>query len=46
VTYAWYIPLTVLPLLWMIPRMVRKSRLAAYAHAQEQIETLRTALSA
>jgi hypothetical protein len=46
VTYAWYIPLTVLPLLWMIPRMVRKSRVAAYSHAQEQIETLRTALSA
>ncbi|HLP83451.1 MAG TPA: hypothetical protein VK157_03810 [Phycisphaerales bacterium] len=46
VTYAWYIPLTVLPLLWMIPRMLRKSRQSAYAHACEQIETLRAALSA
>lgn len=46
VTYAWYIPLTVVPLLWIIPRMMRKSRDAAYKHAQEQIQTLRTALSA
>jgi len=44
-TYAWYIPLTVVPLLWMIPRMLRKSRQAAYAHTCEQIETLRAALN-
>jgi hypothetical protein len=44
VTYAWYLPLTVVPLLWMIPRMLRRSREAAYAHAQEQIATLREAL--
>lgn len=46
ITYAWYIPLTVVPLLWIIPRMARKSRQAAFAHAQEQIQTLRAALAA
>jgi hypothetical protein len=45
-TYYWYIPLTILPLLWMFPKMIRKSKSSAVAHAREQIEVLRTQLAA
>ncbi len=45
VTWAWYIPLTVLPLPWMLARMVRRSREAAYASALESLELLRKALN-
>jgi len=37
ITYAWYLPLAVLPLPWLWARMLRKSRAAADLHAREQI---------
>jgi hypothetical protein len=46
VTWAWYIPLTVLPTIWMLPRMFRKSRAAAHDHALELIERMEGALGA
>jgi hypothetical protein len=33
-TYAWYIPLTVLPMPWLVMRMLRGSRRAAWEHFQ------------
>jgi len=43
-TWWWYIPLTVVPLFWMVPRMVKKSRAAVRASALEQIEKIRDAV--
>ena len=37
VTYAWYMPLTLLPLPWLHRSVMRKTRLAALVHAHEQI---------
>ncbi len=45
VTWAWYMPLTVLPLPLFIPRMVRKSETAAFEHAREQIGKIAGALA-
>jgi hypothetical protein len=42
VTYAWYMPLTVVPLPWMWRKMHRKSRTAALDHAREQIKKIMT----
>ena len=39
-TYAWYIPLGVLPLPWMWLRWTAASKTAAAAHAAEQISTI------
>ncbi|MDX2148222.1 MAG: hypothetical protein SFZ23_11940 [Planctomycetota bacterium] len=36
-TWWWYLPLTIVPLLWMIPRMWKKSSLEAAASAREVI---------
>lgn len=44
-TWMWYIPLTVLPLLWMIPKQLRQSREAALASAAESIEIIAESLS-
>jgi hypothetical protein len=43
-TAAWYLPLTVLPLLWWIPRAIRKSRAGAAEASREQIMKLRDLL--
>jgi hypothetical protein len=43
-TAAWYLPLTVLPLLWWIPRAIRKSRAGAAEASREQIQKLRDLL--
>ena len=43
-TAAWYVPLTVLPVLWWLPRAVRKSRAEAGAAAREQLLRLRDLL--
>jgi hypothetical protein len=44
VTWAWYMLLTVVPLVWWLPRAVKKSRAAAAEAAREQILKLRTIL--
>jgi len=44
-TYAWYIPLTALPLPWMFVRMRKKSRAGAYAHFLEKLELIRAAVA-
>jgi hypothetical protein len=44
-TYAWYIPLTVLPLPWMFLRMQRRSRASAYEHFREKLELIRAAVA-
>ncbi|MEO1584011.1 MAG: hypothetical protein AAFR96_05490 [Planctomycetota bacterium] len=43
-TWAWYIPLTLLPLPWVWRSITRKSRAAALVHAYEQIERLTAAV--
>ncbi|MFG0305809.1 MAG: hypothetical protein ACF8Q5_06305 [Phycisphaerales bacterium JB040] len=40
VTYAWYVPLTVLPLPWVVRRVVRQSRESAWGHALETREKI------
>jgi hypothetical protein len=45
VTAAWYLPVFVLPLLWWVPRMIRKSRAAAAESAKEQVLKLRELLN-
>jgi len=40
VTYAWYVPLTVLPLPWMVRRVLRQSRESAWEHAMETREKI------
>lgn len=37
VTYAWYVPLTLVPLPWLHRSVMRKTRLSALVHAHEQI---------
>jgi hypothetical protein len=44
VTAAWYLPLTVLPFAWMIPRSLKKSGKEAREAAREQILKLRDLL--
>ena len=46
ITWAWYIPFTVLPLPWMLAKVVRRSRESAYASALESVEILKTTLDA
>ncbi len=43
-TWWWYIPLTVVPLFWMVPRMVRKSERACRESAAHQISAISAAL--
>lgn len=43
-TWWWYIPLTVVPLVWMVPRMVRKSEAVCRQSAGEQIAAIESAL--
>lgn len=43
-TWWWYIPLTVVPLFWMVPRMIVRSRAAVRASALEQVEKIREAV--
>jgi len=45
-TYAWYLPLTVLPLPWMWKGLMKKTRAAIAEHAQEQIAKIAKALEA
>jgi hypothetical protein len=44
ITAAWYVPLTVLPVFWWLPRGIRKSRTEANVAAKEQIIRLRELL--
>src|ERR1041384_6132511 len=41
---AWYLPLTVVPMIWWTPRAIRKSRAGAAEAAREQILKLRDLL--
>ncbi len=43
-TWWWYIPLTVGPLFWMVPRMITKSRVAVRVSALEQIKKIGAAV--
>ncbi len=43
-TWWWYIPLTVVPLFWMVPRMLAKSREAVGVSTAEQVEKIREAV--
>lgn len=43
-TYVWYVPLTVLPLPWMVRKVMRQSRSSGAEHAAEQIEKIRAAV--
>jgi hypothetical protein len=45
-TWAWYIPLTVIPLPWAIRKLVGKSRAEAHTDALAQIDKLRAELDA
>ncbi|MFT5423104.1 MAG: hypothetical protein ACI89L_000877 [Phycisphaerales bacterium] len=36
-TYAWYLPLTVIPLPWMVRKVMRQSRASGAQHAAEQV---------
>jgi len=40
ITYAWYLPLTVLPLPWLHKAVMARTRLAALVHAHEQIHAI------
>ncbi|MFI4873541.1 MAG: hypothetical protein ACIARQ_17155 [Phycisphaerales bacterium JB061] len=44
ITYAWYLPLTLLPLPWLHKSVMNKTRTAALVHAHEQIQRLAGAL--
>lgn len=44
VTWAWYLPITVLPLPFMFWRMWKNSKAAAHEHGVESIEVIRAAL--
>jgi hypothetical protein len=46
ITWAWYIPLLILPLLWLIPKQWKKSRADAHADAHAQIAKLAHELGA
>lgn len=43
-TWAWYVPLTLLPIPWAWRTVARKSRASALGHAHEQIARLAQAL--
>lgn len=43
ITYAWYMPLTLLPLPWVHRKAMARTRAAALAHAHEQIHRLAAA---
>ncbi|MFG0273797.1 MAG: hypothetical protein ACF8QF_01940 [Phycisphaerales bacterium] len=45
-TWTWYLPLTILPLPLVLPRMWKKSGRAARGHADEQIAKIAAALGA
>ncbi len=45
VTWAWYLPLTVVPLPFMLIRMCKNSARSAYAHAIESIAIIEEALA-
>jgi hypothetical protein len=45
-TYAWYLPITVLPLPWMWRSMTRKSRTEAIESAQKQTRAIAEAIEA
>ena len=44
ITYAWYLPITIIPLPWLHRSIMAKTRAAALVHAHEQIATLAKAL--
>ena len=44
VTAAWYLPLTVLPFLWLIPKWLKRSAKEAHEASREQILKLRDLL--
>ncbi len=44
ITYAWYIPLTLLPLPWLHKAVMNRTRTAALVHAHEQIQRLAGAM--
>lgn len=44
ITYAWYIPLTLLPLPWLHKAVMNRTRTAALVHAHEQIHRLADAM--
>lgn len=44
ITYAWYMPLTILPLPWLHMKAMARTRLAALVHAHEQIGRIAKAL--
>ncbi len=44
ITFAWYIPLTVLPLPWLHKAVMARTRLAALVHAHEQIHAIAKSL--
>lgn len=43
-TWAWYIPITLIPIPWIWRSVARKSRASALGHAYEQIEKLASAV--
>ena len=45
-TYAWYLPLTALPIPWMWRSWMRKTDLSTRMHAHEQVTKIATALDA
>ncbi|HYE60578.1 MAG TPA: hypothetical protein VD997_01160 [Phycisphaerales bacterium] len=45
-TWAWYLPLLILPLLWLLPKQWKKSRADAHADALAQIGKLARELDA
>lgn len=44
ITYAWYLPLTILPLPWLYKAVMARTRLAALVHAHEQINRIAKAV--
>ncbi|MEM8757988.1 MAG: hypothetical protein AAGF47_09425 [Planctomycetota bacterium] len=44
ITWAWYIPLTLIPIPWIWRSLARKSQASALVHAHEQIAKIATAL--
>ena len=45
-TYAWYLPVTVLPLPWMLKKIVARNTAAVDEHAREQIAKISGAVAA
>ncbi len=44
-TWWWYMPVTIVPLFWMVPRMIRKSEASCRESAAQQIAAIGEALS-